>query len=473
MDKLIGREREADLLKKYYNSKRPEFIAIYGRRRVGKTYMVRKFFKDKFDFYATGIIDGTYEEELKAFNTALISYGYNGNAAKNWMDAFLALADLLKAKASKKKRCVVFIDELPCLDTQNSGFVHAFDYFWNSRASWIGNIFLVICGSATSWMVRNVINNRGGLHNRLTHEIHLRPLDLHNVEKFCKASKSKWDRLSILQMYTVLGGVPYYWGLLDFNTSVAENIDTLFFSSSGELSKEYRRLFGSLFRNPDSYTDIIALLSNNKQGLTRRQIAEKLKVSDNGYLGNKLEDLVNCDFVRVYNNCGRINGGIYQLIDFYTLFYNQFCRKNPSDIHFWRNHIGTSKQNNWYGLAYERVCLYHIYQIISALHLDSISTEFYSWRSKKSDPAAQIDIIIDRADGLITICEVKYSQNKYSISKSEYEKLQNRIEAFRNETNSVKGIQTVLITTQGLKSNTYSEISNFSVSLNDIFNTEI
>ena len=150
MDKLIGREREADLLKKYYNSKRPEFIAIYGRRRVGKTYMVRKFFKDKFDFYATGIIDGTYEEELKAFNNALVSYGYNGNATKNWMDAFLALADLLKTKASKKKRCVVFIDELPCLDTQNSGFVHAFDYFWNSRASWIGNIFLVICGSATS-----------------------------------------------------------------------------------------------------------------------------------------------------------------------------------------------------------------------------------------------------------------------------------------------------------------------------------
>lgn len=473
MDKLIGRERETELLQKYYDSQKAEFIAVYGRRRVGKTFMVRKFFKDKFDFYATGIIDGSYEEELKAFNTALTAYGHKGKPATNWLDAFAYLADLLKEKAKNKKRCVVFIDELPCMDTQNSGFIHAFDYFWNSRASWINNIFLVICGSATSWMIRNVINNRGGLHNRLTHEIHLRPLDLCNVEKYCAACKSKWDRLSILQAYTVLGGVPYYWGLLDFTKSVAENIDTLFFSENGELAGEYKRLFGSLFRNPDAYIDIIALLSSNKQGLTRRQIAEKLKVSDNGYLGNKLEDLVNCDFIRVYNNGGKMNGGIYQLIDFYTLFYNQFCRRRPSDIHYWRNHIGTPKQNNWYGLAYERVCLFHINHIIKVLHLDAISTEFYSWRSKKSDPAAQIDIIIDRADGLITICEVKYSQTKYSVSKSEYDKLLNRIEAFSSETNSVKGIQTVLITTQGLKSNTYSGISDFSISMNDIFNTEI
>ena len=474
MDRLIGREKEKDLLKKYYNSGRPEFVAVYGRRRVGKTFMIRKFFKDNFDFYATGIIDGNRDDELKAFNSALAKYGYECAKAKNWSDAFEYLSELLRTKTLRKKRCVVFIDELPCFDTQNSGFVKAFDYFWNSSGSWINNIFLIICGSATSWMIRNVINNRGGLHNRITHEIHLRPFDLCNVEKFCKACKSKWDRLSILQAYTALGGVPYYWGLLDFERSVADNIDTLFFSGDGELSREYRRLFSSLFRNPDGYIDIINLLSDNKQGLTRRQIAEQLKIADNGFLGNRLEDLVNCDFIRVYNNgSGKVNGGIYQVIDFFTLFHRQFCRRNQSDIHFWRNALGSSKQNNWYGLAYERVCMFHINHIIKALHLDSISTEFYSWRSKKNNPAAQIDIVIDRADGMITICKVKYSRTKYTLSKSEYEKILNRIDAFSVEHDHLKGIQTVMVTTMGLKSNTYSEISQISVTLNDLFNTEI
>ena len=197
MEKIIGRESELGLLSKYYDSDRPEFIALYGRRRVGKTFIVRNFFKDKFDFFATGILEGTYEEELKSFNDSLKEYGHKGADSSNWMDAFSALAALM-AKSKRKKRCVLFLDEISCFDTPNSGFTRALGHFWNKYASRQDNVFLVICGSATSWMTKNVLNNKGGLHNRRTHEIHLRPFNLAKTEQYFASRKARWSRLSIL-----------------------------------------------------------------------------------------------------------------------------------------------------------------------------------------------------------------------------------------------------------------------------------
>lgn len=471
MDKLIGREKETSLLNKYINNNRSEFIAIYGRRRVGKTFLVRSHFHDTFDFYATGIIEGTMAEELEAFNVALTNYGYKGKKkVKTWIEAFTILAQLLKEKAAQKESpLVVFIDELPCFDTRNSGFIHALDFFWNSQGAWIDNIKFIVCGSATSWMIRNVINNKGGLHNRVTHEMHLRPFNLGQVEEYLKAISFKCSRLSILQLYSALGGVPYYLSLLDPEESVPENIDRLFFSEDAEMWVEYRRLFYSLYKNPETYINLINALASCKQGMTRKEIAEKLKMPNNGHLGDMLDDLIYCDFIRLYNNGLRQNGGIYQLIDPYTLFYHQFCKKKSTDIHFWRNHIGTPTQNTWYGLSFERVCLCHIQEIIHVLHLDTIHTEFYSWRSKTSEKGAQIDIVIDRADGNINICECKYSQGDYSLTKTECQKLQNRAEAFRNETKCKKGIQTIVITTFGLSRNEYADIAQRVVTLDELF----
>lgn len=470
MEKLIGRDKESALLNKYMASNRPEFIAIYGRRRVGKTFLIRRHFQDQFDFYVTGIINGTFENEMDAFNMALNRYGYNGPAASTWMQAFALLGDLLKNKSvNQHRRCIVFIDELPCFDTRNSGFVRALDYFWNSQGAWIDNIMLIVCGSATSWMIRKVINNRGGLHNRVTHEIHLKPFTLYQTEQFFAERGGNWDRMSILQTYMAMGGVPYYLGFVDTEYSAAENIDRLFFDDLAEMRNEYGRLFQSLFSQPDKYMDIVKLLSENKKGLTRKQIAEKLKLPTNGHLGDMLDDLQYCDFVRQYSNGNKTNNVIYQLIDFYTLFYHQFCRRPKTDRHYWRNTIGTPTQNTWYGLAYERVCMSHIQQIIYALRLDYIHTEFYSWRSKKSTPAAQIDIIIDRADGIVTICEVKYSKAEYVLLKEEYEKIMNRVEAFVRETKCKKGTQTIIITTKGMKPTGFSEISNRTITLDDLF----
>ena len=470
MEKLVCREKETALLNKYMLSNRPEFIAIYGRRRVGKTFLVRKHFQDQFDFFVTGIIDGTYENELEVFNMALRRYGHDGARATSWLQAFSMLGDLLKNKSEhQQRRCIVFIDELPCFETRNSGFIKALDHFWNSQASWINNMMLIVCGSATSWMIRNVINNRGGLHNRVTHEIHLKPFSLYQTERFFAEQRANWDRLSILQIYMAMGGVPYYLGMVDTEYSAPENIDKLFFDENAEMQNEFDRLFQSLYRQPEKYKEIIRLLALHKKGLTRKEIANKLKIPNNGHLGDILDDLQYCDFIRLYNNGMKVNAGIYQLIDFYTLFYYQFCRRRLTDRHYWRNMIGTPTQNTWYGLAYERVCMSHIHEIIYALRLDYIHTDFYSWRSKESSPAAQIDIIIDRADGIVTICEVKYSKAEYTLSKEEYEKIMNRVETFVQETKCKKGTQTIIITTKGMKPNGYSDISRRTVTLDDLF----
>ena len=468
MDKIIGRESELELLDKYNKSGKSEFVALYGRRRVGKTSLVRYYFKDKFDFYVTGVLDGTKTDQEDAFYDALVKHGYVGDKPKNWKEALNALGTILEKK-KRKKRCVVFIDELPCFDTEYSGFVKEFGDFWNRMASWYDNIFLMICGSATAWMIRNVIDSKGGLHNRVTHEMHLRPFDLYKTEKYVRARKGKWDRLSILQMYMALGGIPYYFSLVDFSKSAAENIDALFFSQDAELRKEFRRLYTSLYKNPEQYLDIIKVLAISREGMTRDEILKKLKLVSGKNISERLEDLVLCDFVSRQSNGGKVNSGIYRLVDFYTLFYLTFCNSEITDRAYWRHTINTPPQNTWYGLAFERVCLCHIWQIIQSLRLDSMLTKYYSWRSKESVPGAQIDMIIERADGIINICEMKYSKSDYKHDIKDSRSLMNKVDDFVSETKTKKTIQTVLVTTYGLKMGDHADIFQKVLTMNHLF----
>ena len=469
MEKIIGREEEFEKLSKYMKSEKGEFVAVYGRRRVGKTFLVRQYFKNKFDFYVTGIIDGTRDEQMTVFNDALAAYGYKGDRAKTWMEAFGCLAALLQSKHKVSRRLTVFIDELPCFDTPNARFIQALSHFWNSCASWIDNIFFVVCGSATSWMIKNVINNHGGLHNRITHEIHLRPFDLRETETYLRSRGMRWNRLSIIQAYMALGGIPYYLGMLDRTMSVAENIDMLFFSDDAELRGEYTRLFKSLFKEPDNYVALVNVLADCKQGMTRKEIASLPQFKDNGHLSEMHENLVNSDHQRLYGNGTKQNCGIYQLTDFYTLFYNRFCRRRTTDDHYWRNHIDTTATNNWHGLAYERVCMHHFRNIIRALRLDTIHTEFYSWRSRREASGAQIDMVIDRSDNVINVCEVKYSKGDFLLTKTEYQKMVNRIGALSSEVRERKAIQPILITTFGLKPGEYADLFQRVLTMDDLF----
>lgn len=469
--RIIGRDTEIARLRSWYKSGKAEFVALYGRRRVGKTYLINSFFDNQYDFDATGIIDGTRLEELSAFHSALKEYGYVGLKPKNWMEAFEALKEILEEKKEKGKRLVVFIDELPCLATPKSDLVKALDYFWNKWGSRQKELMLIVCGSATSWIVRNIIDNKGGLHNRITHEMHLFPFHLKETREYLLANKFKWNNPTILQAYMILGGIPYYLSLLDSSMSLTDNIDTLFFGEEAQLRGEYERLYKSLFKTPERYKAIIRLLSINKKGLTRKEIAEKLKVPNNGHLSDMLEDLVNCDFIRHYNVLGksvRSSGGLYQLIDFYSLFYASFVKSKNNDAHFWQHTLNTPTQNNWYGLTYEKVAMAHIPQILRAIGMDRILTEYYSWRSQTSDPGAQIDLIIDRADGFLNLCEVKYSKNDYVLTKVEADKINNRIGVFREETGTNKNILVTLITVKTVKENAWSDIVDSQVSLQDL-----
>ena len=469
---IVGRKKELSLINQYFNSGKAEFIAVYGRRRVGKTFLIRQHFRNQFAFDMTGIMEGTKSEQMTAFHTALKTYGYTGKKNTNWIDAFFALRQVLESRIEEGKRCVIFIDELPCLDTPKAGFVNALGHFWNNWANWQSEIMLIVCGSATSWMVRNVIDNHGGLHDRITHEIHLHPFTLTETEEFFKLNGFSWNRLSIMQTYMAIGGIPYYMSLFERTDSPATGLDRLFFSGNAELKKEYRRLFSSLFKNPRPYLEIITLLSKHPKGMTREEISTELKTSNNGKLGEMLTDLIYCDFLQKNNvreKRIKSNSAIYQLIDFYTIFYNTFANKNIMEEHFWTRNINTPEINIWYGLAFERVCKAHIEKIKTALGIASVSTEYYSWRSNLIEKGAQIDIIIDRADNTINLCEVKYSENLYSLDKEEYMKIQNRISVFKEATNTRSNIIPTMITTFGMKEGTYSDQIIAKIDMEDLF----
>ena len=355
---------------------------------------------------------------------------------------------------------MIFIDELPCLDTPKAGFVNALGHFWNNWANWQPEMMLIVCGSATSWMVRNVIDNHGGLHDRITHEMHLHPFTLSETEAFFAANGFVWNRLSILQAYMAIGGVPYYMSLFEKTDSPATGLDRLFFSGNAELKKEYRRLFSSLFKNPQPYLEIISLLAKHPKGLTREELSGKLNTSNNGNLGDMLTDLVYCDFLRKCNvreKKVKANSAIYQLVDFYTIFYNTFAAKNIVEEHFWTRNVNTPEITAWYGLAFERICKAHIPQIKARLGIASVSTEFYTWKTNQVENGAQIDIIIDRADNTINLCEVKYSEDLYSLDKEEFLKIQNRISAFKEVTGTRSSIIPTMITTFGMKEGLYSD----------------
>lgn len=468
---FVGRKAERELLQRYVDSGRSEFIAIYGRRRVGKTFLVTETMKQKLDFDMTGVLNADKDVQITGFLLSLQRMGYTGARPKGWFEAFEALKEMLE-KRKRQKHIILFIDELPCLDTPRSGLVAALDLFWNGWAVRQKNVKLIVCGSAATWIIDNIIDSHGGLHNRITHEIHLHPFTLNETEQYLKAHSFRWNRLLVCQTYMILGGIPYYLSLLDNCLSLPANVDKLFFSQDAELKREYGRLFSSLFKSPQPYLEVIELLTANTKGLTRKEIMDKLGKGSGGNLSKILSNLEKCDFLRKYNVRERkinSNNGIYQLVDFYARFYNDFCRTHSTDNHYWTNSLNTPRQNSWYGFAYERLCVAHISQIKQAPGISGLRTEYYSWRRRESRPAVQIDLIIERADGVANLCEAKYSRGKYVVSAAEEEKMRNRISDFESETHFRKAIVPTFITTYGVKENDHSSDIAIRLDMNALF----
>ena len=469
---LIGRKDELTKLKEAYESEYSEFIAVYGRRRVGKTFLIREAFNYNFTFSHTGISQKNTRAQFKEFHQSLKRHGAENSAVPvNWQEAFDSLISLLERSNDRRK--VVFIDEMPWMDAPRSGFLPALEHFWNGWATSRRDILLIVCGSATSWIINKILKNHGGLHNRVSIRLHLKPFTLHECSGYAAAKKLTMSRMQIAEAYMVMGGIPFYWSKLDKSRSLAQNIDNLFFSSDGELRHEFGELYASLFKRPEKYLRIIEVLALRKAGVTRGEIALKGRLDDNGQLSRMLEELSYCGFIRKYCHIGKkVKDAIYQLTDNYTLFYYQFIKNNPStDDNFWMKTIGRPAYNTWCGLAFERLCMAHSRQIKAALGISGILATIYSWHTAPSDgkPGAQIDMLIDRADNVLDICEMKYSQTPYAITSAYRTTLLNKAGRLSEAAAGKRAVHIVMVTANGLVHNQYSDIINNEITLEDLF----
>lgn len=469
---IIGRKEEQKVLISATQSEYSELIAVYGRRRVGKTYLIRETFGYKFTFQHTGLAKGNTKDQLFSFAISLRDAGYDDcPIPQSWLEAFSLLSHLLKNSTDEKK--IIFLDELPWMDTPRSNFISAFEHFWNGWASARKDIVLIICGSATSWIINKVINDHGGLHNRVTQRIALQPFTLHECEQFAQSKGLEMSRYQIAECYMVLGGIPFYWSLLEKGLSLAQNIDKIFFAKNGKLTNEFNQLYASLFKSPEPYIQIVTALGNKKAGMTREEIVKNTNLQSNGGLSKVLDELEYCGFIRRYNGYGkRSKQAIYQLIDNYTLFYFKFIRKNENnDEHFWSASIDSAMHRTWSGLAFERLCMAHIPQIKASLGIAGVLSNVYSWYKEAGENSngAQIDMLIDRNDQVINICEMKYSLAEFTIDAEYHKKLRNKKAVFIEETHTRKAIHFTMITTYGIRRNTHSEIIQNEILLDDLF----
>lgn len=478
---IIGREKEISKLRELLISDQSEFVAVYGRRRVGKTFLIREAFNYDFVFQHTGTYGATRKQQLSEFRDSLYNAGMTRcSMPKTWSEAFGLLWDFLKTMPVEDKKKVIFIDELPWMDTPKSNFVRSLDHFWNAWATTRKDVILVICGSATSWIIDNVVMNYGGLHNRLTCKVHLQPFCLKECKEYCESKNLGYTERQILEAYMALGGIPYYWSFLKKGQSVAQNFDRIFFQPGGELDREFDALYASLFKRPRCHIAIITALAKKKCGLCREDVLKSSKLTDNSDFSKALQELEQCGFLRKYNTIGKKNkDSVYQLIDNYTLFYFDFvCENINGDEHFWTSQASTSLHHSWAGRAFERVCMQHVSQIKEALGFSAVVSSVHAWFFKgEKDPVsgktirkgAQIDLLIDRNDDTINMCEMKFTNAPYTITEEEDERIRNRKESFIRETGTTKSVLVTMISSYGLVPGGYSDDIHCQLTMTDLF----
>ncbi len=451
--KLIGREYEIEKLNNVLIIGQPEFLAVYGRRRVGKTFLVRQYLKDNIVFDFTGTKAGKTEQQLKNFYDEYIKRTKAKTKKEpptTWQEAFSWLADYLYKLPKKKQKHVVFIDEMPWADTPKSGFVSALEFFWNRHISNMDNILLIACGSASSWIKKKLINARGGLHNRVTQRIKLMPFNLHETAAFIEALGAKLTPYQVVELYMVMGGIPFYLKEITKGKSATQLIDEICFSPKSLLQGEYLQLYHSLFKNAGNHIQIIEKLASKAQGMTRKDIADRTQISE-ASLSRALEELIDCDFISFYDPLiNKKKEAIYKLTDLYSLFYLKFIKANKGNGKgTWQLLSAKSTFTAWSGYAFENICMMHINQIKKALGISGIYSTTSSWLFRGNDvlPGAQVDMIIDRADQTINLCEAKFTRENFAVTKSYAAQLRMKKSVFSQATQTKKTIFTTLLTT--------------------------
>lgn len=470
---LIGRKREMDLLDRCAQSGRPEFVAVYGRWRVGKTYLIRQYFKDGFAFYATGVADGKTRDQLKAFHAKLSEYGSPERAIpRDWFEAFSRLRRLLQSEGVRRdrvsSRIVVFLDEVPWMDTARSDFKPALDFFWNGWASARDDVMVIACGSASSWMISNLIDDHGGFYNRITRQIRLLPFTLGECEEFFRREGVVFSRRQMVKCYMVFGGIPYYLNAIDRRASLAQNVEQLCFGEAGELRHELDRLFRSLFRHGNRHFSIVCALAERRGGLTRAELEGRAEIGGGKGLTSTLLELEQSGFIRRYKDFTKeVRGAFYQVIDPFTLFSLRFLQGDGPES--WMTFVNSAAYASWSGLAFELVCLLHVNQIKGALGVAGVQSSQSSWRSSKIDPGVQIDLLIDRRDDVINLCEMKFSGEPFAIDRAYAQALQRKLTAFREETGTRKALHITMVTLSGLVHNAYWNDVQQELTADDLF----
>lgn len=470
MGQIIGRIKEQEQLHEAFEAKESLFVVVYGRRRVGKTFLVRETFADHLDFYATGVNQSSKKIQLEYFYHALCKYSDTPlKSPKSWLEAFASLIRILESSQREKK--VVFLDELSWMNGGDSSFLTALEWFWNSWASARRDILLICCSSATSWIVNKVFHNHGGLYGRVNRRIHLHPFTLRECEEFYDSKSIHLSRYDQVMCYMALGGVPYYLSMLNPNKSLPQNIDALLFHPDGQLHDEYKNLYQSMFRNAENHLLVVGVLASKKKGMTRNEILEQTGLANAGSTTRILEELEQSDFIRRYVAFGqKKRDELYQLTDAYTLFYYHFLYDDKNvEPEFWEHHLENTKLTTWAGYAFEQVCMQHVEQMKKAMGINGIAVSVSGWMSRSKTNKAQIDLVMDRADNVVSLCEMKFSSRPYTIEKQYAERLQRRQWQFEEETKTRKSCQLVMVTTYGIKKNQYAGLVQKSLSMDDLF----
>lgn len=471
---LVGRDNEIETFKHCLSSSESKLIALYGRRRVGKTFLVRKYFEGQMQFELTGLHNGSMEDQLEHFSKTLAKFGHEEAIdfiPETWFAAFDMLGRYIDNIKMKRKK-VIFIDELPWLDTPRSKFLTAFENFWNTYCTKRNDLVVIICGSAASWMIKKILKNKGGLHNRVSEKIRLTQFNLYETESFLKAKGIKWGKYDIAQLYLTTGGIPYYLDAVRKGESVVQFVDRTCFQKDGALINEYDVLFKSLFDNSDHHHQIVEALYSRKQGLTRSEIIELTDLKSGGTLTKVLNELEESAFIEVtvpYQM--NKTKALYKLADNFTLFYLKFMRNTSRKRMDWQNMVNGQSWKSWSGLAFERLCFVHLRQIKRALKLEAIQSSVSPWKQNNEEQGAQIDLLIDRADRVVNICEIKFSSAEFIIQKDYARKLRNKISLFSNSPgNKRKNCFLTMITTFGVNQNEYyHELVQNEVKLRDLF----
>ena len=472
---LIGRHDECATLKECMASNRSEFVIVCGRRRIGKTFLVDQFFENRYDFSFVGKHKTKTQTQLNYFAKAIQKYsGQKQKTYADWYDAFDALEYYLETLPVNRKK-IIFIDEMPWIDTQRSTFVSALENFWNGWANRRYDIVLIASGSATSWMADKLIDNQGGLHNRITRRLYLEPFTLSETEEYFKSFDSPLTRYDILQCYMFTGGIPFYLSLMNPQMSVAQNIDMLFFHKSAPLRREYDELYSALFTHVDSYIKVIEILYDHKYGLTKREISKATKLNGT-FLNTVLNNLELCDFIENFELFGKKNTLVYRLVDFYTLFYFKFiANRHNKDTEWWSHNLDDAGIRAWMGLTFELICMKHHKQIKKALGISGIGTSVSTWKclpdTENEIPGAQIDMLIERSDKVIHLCEMKFSEQEYSITKAYALGLRKRMGIFKERTKTKEAVVHTFVTTFGVGQGKHSSIVHSEVTMDDLFNS--